>query len=151
MPAFEPKDPDFRARVTASFARQTAMASLGVTILRLEPGEIELAMPYDGAFTQQHGFTHAGIISTALDSSCGYAAYSLTPPETSILTIEFKTSLLSPAKGERFTFCGRVIRAGRNIIFCEAEAIAHNGGATKRIAVMTATLMAISGPETMGV
>jgi uncharacterized protein (TIGR00369 family) len=149
MPEFEPKDPDFRARLQASFARQTAMASLGVTIARLEPGEIELAMAYSAAFTQQHGFVHGGIIATVLDSACGYAAFSLTPPETSILTVEFKTSLLAPAKGERFTFRGRVIRPGRNITFCEAEAIAHEGEASKRIAIMTATLMAVTGPETI--
>jgi uncharacterized protein (TIGR00369 family) len=149
MPDFAPKDPDFRARLEASFARQTAMASLGVTIIRLEPGEIELAMPYSAAFTQQHGFTHGGIIATVLDSACGYAAYSLTPPDTTILTIEFKTSLLAPAKGERFTIRGRVIRPGRNITFCEAEALAHDGGAMKRIATMTATLMAIAGSETI--
>jgi uncharacterized protein (TIGR00369 family) len=106
MPTFEPKDPDFRARVATSFTRQTVMASLGVTISRLEPGEIELAMPYSAAFTQQHGFIHAGIIATALDSACGYAAFSLLPPDAGVLTVEFKTSLIAPAKGERFTFIG---------------------------------------------
>jgi uncharacterized protein (TIGR00369 family) len=147
MPGFEPKDPDFQARVTASFQRQTAMASLGVTLERVEAGEVELAMPYNAAFTQQHGFIHAGIMATALDSACGYAAFSLMPAEAAVLTIEFKTNLLAPAKGERFTFHGRVIKPGRTITVCEAQAFAHEGGASRLVATMTATLMAIIGRE----
>jgi uncharacterized protein (TIGR00369 family) len=147
MPAFEPKDPDFRARVAASFARQAAMASLGITIARLEAGEIELAMPYDAAFTQQHGFVHAGIMATALDSACGYAAFSLMPADASVLTVEFKTNLLAPAKGERFTFHGQVIKPGRTITVCEARAFALEGGVSRLAATMTATLMAIFGRD----
>jgi uncharacterized protein (TIGR00369 family) len=147
MSAFQPKDPDFRARVTASFQRQTAMGTLGVTLERIEPGEIELAMPYNAAFTQQHGFIHAGIMTTALDSACGYAAFSLMPAEAAVLTIEFKTNLLAPAKGERFTFHGRVIKPGRTITVTEAQAFAHDGGASKLVATMTATLMALIGRE----
>jgi uncharacterized protein (TIGR00369 family) len=147
MPAFEPKDPDFRARVAASFARQAAMASLGITISRLEPGEIELAMPYNAAFTQQHGFIHAGIIATALDSACGYAAFSLMPADAAVLTVEFKTNLLAPAKGEHFTFHGGVVKPGRTITVCEARAFAHEGGQSRLAATMTATLMAIYDRE----
>lgn len=147
MPPFQPKDPDFRARIAASFARQSAMASLGVTIMRLEAGEIELAMPYSAAFTQQHGFMHAGIISTALDSACGYAAFSLMPAEAAVLTIEFKTNLLAPARGELFTFRGSVVKPGRTITVCESEAFAHDGGKSTRIATMTATMMALFGRE----
>jgi uncharacterized protein (TIGR00369 family) len=143
MPQFEPKDPDFRARVEASFARQTAMASLGVSIAKLEPGEVELAMPYNPAFAQQHGFVHAGIMATALDSACGYAAFSLMPADAGVLTIEFKTNLLAPAKGERFTFRGHVVKPGRTITVCEAQGFAHDGGRSKLVATMTATLMAI--------
>jgi hypothetical protein len=86
--AFQPNDPNFGERVRASFARQRAMQTLGIEIVRLEPGEIELAMPYDCAYTQQHGFTHAGIVATALDSACGYAAFSLMPAEAAVLTVE---------------------------------------------------------------
>ena len=70
MASFEPKDPDFRARVAASFGRQTVMQTLGIEIARLAPGEIELTMPFGQPFTQQHGFMHAGIITTARDSAC---------------------------------------------------------------------------------
>ena len=112
---------------------------------RLEPGEIELTMPYAQPFTQQHSFVHAGIITTALDSACGYAAFSLMPAETGVLTVEFKINLLAPAKGELFTFRGRVVKPGRTITVCEAEAFAHESGAQKRVATMTATLMVIQG------
>ena len=149
MPDFQPKDPDFEARVRASFTRQAAMESLGITILRLQAGEIELAMPYNAAFTQQHGFMHAGIITTALDSACGYAAFSLMPAEAGVLTIEFKTNLLAPAKGELFTFHGHVLKPGRIITVCEAQAFAHDGGSSKLVASMTATLMALLDRESV--
>jgi uncharacterized protein (TIGR00369 family) len=149
MPAFEPKDPDFRARIAASFTRQTAMATLGVTLERVEAGEVELAMPYSAALTQQHGFIHAGIMATALDSACGYAGFSLMPAEAAILTIEFKTNLLAPAKGERFTFIGRVLKPGRTVTFCEAQGFAHDGAGAKLVATMTASLMAIIGRESV--
>ena len=91
-----PQGPDFDGRVRASFARQQVMATLGVEISKLSPGEIELTMPYADAYTQQHGFLHAGIVATALDSACGYAAFSLMPANAGVLTDEFKTSLLAP-------------------------------------------------------
>jgi uncharacterized protein (TIGR00369 family) len=120
------------------------MQSLGIEIIRLEPGEIELAMPYDTAYTQQHGFVHAGIVSTALDSACGYAAFSLMPAGAAVLTVEFKINLLAPAKGERFLFRGRVIKPGRTLTVCEAQALALAGGAEERlVATMIGTLMAL--------
>jgi uncharacterized protein (TIGR00369 family) len=141
--AFTPKDPLFHARVTDSFGRQRAMHSLGIRIARLGAGEIELAMPYDEAFTQQHGFVHAGIITAALDSACGYAAFSLMPAEAEVLTVEFKTNLLAPTKGERFVFRARVIKFGRTLTVCEASAFAVEAGAEKLVATMSATLMAM--------
>src|SRR5262245_61348246 len=95
---FSPQDPDFDRRVLASFARQQVMATLGIEIARRSPGTIELTMPYTVAYTQQHGFIHAGIVATALDSACGYAAFSLMPVGAGVLTVEFKTSLLAPAQ-----------------------------------------------------
>ena len=142
--SFQPQDANFRHRVRTSFARQKVMQSLGIEIIRLEPGEIELAMPYDTAYTQQHGFVHAGIVSTALDSACGYAAFSLMPAGAAVLTVEFKINLLAPAKGERFLFRGRVIKPGRTLTVCEAQALALAGGAEERlVATMIGTLMAL--------
>jgi uncharacterized protein (TIGR00369 family) len=141
---FPPPDPDFQERVRESFARQRVMRTLGIEIVRLEPGEIELAMAHDAAFTQQHGFLHAGILTTALDSACGYAAFSLMPREAAVLTVEFKTNLLAPAKGERFRFRARVVKPGRTLTVCEAQALALAGDAEERlIATMTGTLMAL--------
>ena len=145
--AFQPKDPNFAERVRASFARQRMMQTLGVEIVRIAPGEIELAMPYGAAFTQQHGFIHAGVIATVLDSACGYAAFSLMPAEAAVLTVEFKTNLLAPAKGERFIFRGHVVKPGRTLTICEARALALEGSKEKLIATMTGTLMALTGRE----
>jgi uncharacterized protein (TIGR00369 family) len=140
----QPKDPDFQERVRTSFDRQRVMRTLGIEIVRLGPGEIELAMPYDSAFTQQHGFMHAGIITTALDSACGYAAFSLMPAEAAVLTVEFKTNLLAPAKGERFLFRAEVVKPGKTLTVCEARAFALVDKADERmIATMTGTLMAL--------
>lgn len=140
---FQPQDPNFQNRVRASFARQRVMQTLGIEIAQLEPGEIELTMPHDPAYTQQHGFMHAGIVATALDSACGYAAFSLMPVEAAVLTVEFKANLLAPAKGERFLFRGRVIKPGRTLTVCEAEAVALTGGEERLVAKMTGTLMAL--------
>jgi uncharacterized protein (TIGR00369 family) len=144
---FQAQDPNFRERVRASFARQQVMATLGIEMVHLEPGEIHLTMPPNPAFTQQHGFIHAGIITTALDSACGYAAFSLMPADAAVLTVEFKTNLLAPAKGERFSFRAHVVKAGRTLTICDARALALDGSKEKLVATMTGTLMAITGRQ----
>lgn len=142
---FQAQDPNFQQRVRAGFARQRVMQSLGVTITRLEPGEIELAMSFDPDWTQQDGLVHAGILATALDSACGFAAFSLMPADTNVLTVEFKTNLLAPAQGERFRFRARVIKPGRTITVCEARAVAERSEGDERlVATMTGTLIALS-------
>jgi uncharacterized protein (TIGR00369 family) len=119
------------------------MRTLGIEIERVDPGEIELAMPYNAAYTQQHGFVHAGIISAALDSACGYAAFTLMPADAAVLSVEFKINLIAPAKGESFRFRGQVVKAGRTLTFCEGRAFAVENGAERLIATMTGTLMAV--------
>jgi len=142
--SFQPQDPDFSGRVHASFARQRVMQTLGITIVRVEPGEVELAMPYEPAYTQQHGFVHAGIVAVALDSACGYAALSLMPAGAAVLTVEFKTNLLAPAEGDRFVFRAHVVKPGRTLTVCDAQAFAEpEGGPQRLVATMTGTLMAI--------
>jgi len=110
--SFQPEDPNFQERVRASFSRQRVMQSLGISITRLEAGDIELTMSFDAAYTQQHGFIHAGIIAAGLDTACGYAAFSLMPANAAVLTVEFKINLLAPAKGEHFKFRARVLKPG---------------------------------------
>jgi uncharacterized protein (TIGR00369 family) len=119
------------------------MSTLGVEIVRLDAGAIELRMPYAAPFTQQHGFIHAGIISTALDTACGYAAFSLMPADAAVLTVEFKINLLAPARGEEFRFRARVLKPGRTLTVCEGHAFAVQAGHEKLIASMTGTLMAV--------
>ncbi|MEO0360678.1 MAG: PaaI family thioesterase [Pseudomonadota bacterium] len=140
-PPFEPRDPDFERRVRESFARQPAMATLGIEIAAVVPGRVELTMPFTEALTQQHGFIHAGVLTTALDSACGYAALSLMDAEAAVLTVEFKANLLAPAKGAAFRFRADVVKPGRTLTVCDAIAFA-DGGETP-LATMTATLMAV--------
>jgi uncharacterized protein (TIGR00369 family) len=140
---FEPKNPDYRAVAAATFDRQPAMQSLGISIARLEPGEVDLTMPYSAAWTQQNGFIHAGIITAALDSACGIAAFTLMPADCDVLTVEFKTNLLAPARGERFVFRAHVVKPGRTLTVCEAQAFAARDGPENLIATMTGTLMAL--------
>jgi uncharacterized protein (TIGR00369 family) len=143
LPRFEAKNPDYRAVAAATFDRQPAMQSLGVSIVRLEPGEVDLAMPYAEAWTQQNGFVHAGIITAGLDNACGIAAFTLMPANSDILTVEFKTNLLAPARGDRFVFRARVVKPGRTLTVCDAQAFAQHDGAENLIATMTGTLMAL--------
>ena len=139
---------DFETRVRASFARQKVMATIGAELTSVTPGVVEIELPYDETLTQQHGFLHAGIISAALDSACGYAAYSLMPADAAVLTIEFKVNLLAPGKGERFLFRGSVTKPGRTIIVADGQAYAFgDGGEAKLIATMTGTMMTVTGRQ----
>jgi uncharacterized protein (TIGR00369 family) len=138
-----PKNPDFRAATAALFAAQPAMATLGLSIVTIDPGMVELAMVHAPALTQQNGFIHAGIITAGLDNACGMAAFTLMPAEAAILTVEFKTNLLAPAKGERFLFRAQVLKPGRTLTVCEARALAVRDGQEALVASMTGTLMAL--------
>lgn len=147
MPRFEPKNPDYREIATATFERQPAMRNLGISIAGIEPGEVELAMPYSTDWTQQNGFVHAGIITAALDTACGIAAFTLMPAGSDVLTVEFKTNLLAPARGERFSFRATVIKPGRTLTVCEGKAFAARDGVESLVATMTGTLMALQRRE----
>ena len=147
MPAFEPKDKNFQAKVEDSFALQQAMQTIGCSIKSVEPGRIELQFPYDKKLTQQHGFIHAGILATVMDSACGYAAFSLMPENAAVLSVEFKINLMSPAKGDYFTAIGEVIKQGRTITVCEAKAYAKEDNKSKLISHMTGTMMAVYDRE----
>jgi len=147
MTAFTPPDPQFAERVRASFARQGAMGTLGATLDAVEPGRVVIALPWSQPLTQQHGFLHAGMVATALDSACGYAGFTLMPADAAVLTIEFKINLLAPARGERFRMEGAVLKPGRTITVAEGRAYALDGGKEKLIATMNCTLMAVVGRE----
>ena len=142
-PQFEPKDPEYRARVTQSFAEQAIMQTIGAELAEVSPGQVVIELPYDRRLTQQDGFLHAGISSTIVDSACGYAAFSLMPAEARVLTIEFKINLLAPAAGERFRAIGTVRKPGRQVFVAEGELIALSGDEQRTVASMTGTLMAV--------
>ena len=147
LPVFEPRDPDYVQRVRASFERQAAMRTLGASLAAVRPGQVEITLPWSEPLTQQHGFLHAGMVSTALDSACGYAGFSLMPANAAVLTIEFKINLLAPAKGETFRMVGNVIKPGRTVTVCEGQAYAIEDGHEKLIATMGCTLMAVIGRD----
>ncbi len=144
---FNAPDPNFEARVRASFGRQRIMATIGAALTRVEPGAVEITLPFRADLTQQHGFLHAGIIATILDSACGYAAFSLMPADVAVLTVEYKINLLRPAAGDVFVACGRVMKAGQTLTVCTGEVVAQSGGAEKAVAAMQATIMAVAERE----
>ena len=149
MTHFQPKTDQYATRVRDSFARQGAMGTLGARLERVEPGAVDIAFDWALPLTQQHGFIHAGMVSTALDSACGYAAFTLMPEDAAVLTIEFKINLLAPAQGERFRMEGRVLKPGRTITVCEGRAYVIQGGQEKLVATMGCTLMAVVGRESV--
>ena len=128
------------ARVRDSIDRQSMMATLGVELVAVERGRVELALRHDERFTQQDGFMHAGAVAAVLDSACGYAAYSVMPPEASVLTVTYTINLIAPA-ARRFTMTGSVVRAGRTLLVCRGEAFAD--GAKRPFAAMQATMTAL--------
>jgi uncharacterized protein (TIGR00369 family) len=136
-------DPEFVARVQASFDRQAFMRTVGASLVSIEPGQVVIEWPFDRRLTQQHGFLHAGVVVAVADSACGYAALSLMPPGTAVLSVEFKVNLMKPAAGEHFRAVGKVIRSGRTLSVCGAEVHAHVGGKETTIAIMQGTMMTV--------
>lgn len=144
---FIPQDPDFEPRTRASFARQRAMETIGARLAEVAAGRAVIELDWAEHLTQQHGFLHAGMVATALDSACGYAGFTLMPVEAAVLTIEYKINLLAPAKGQSFRMVGTVVKPGRTVTVCEGHAYALDGGREKLVATMGCTLMAVIGRE----
>jgi uncharacterized protein (TIGR00369 family) len=131
------------ARVHDSFARQAFMQTLGAELTHVESGAVVIELPVRPDLAQQHGFVHAGAVASIADSACGYAAFSLMPDGTGVLSIEYKVNMLAPAKGERLIARARVVRAGRTISVCEANVFAVNDGVEKHVALLVGTMMTI--------
>ena len=137
--------PETTARVRASIARQTLLTTLGVTVERLAPGYVELGLASREDLTQQHGFVHAGAITTIADSACGYAAYTGFPEDRDVLTVDFSMSFVAPAAHPAFVAAGRVIRSGRTLTICRGEVYGIAEGAERRlVALIQATMMAVT-------
>ncbi|HLS69668.1 MAG TPA: PaaI family thioesterase [Kiloniellales bacterium] len=141
MTQWIPHDEYYAQRVHASFERQGIMDTLGARLCRVGPGEVEIQLEYRPGLSQQHGFFHAGVTTTIADSAGGYAAYSLFPPDASVLTVEFKINLLAPADGERLRAIGRVYKSGRTLTLCDVEVFVSKAGREKVCAKMQQTLM----------
>ncbi|MFC5500255.1 PaaI family thioesterase [Caenimonas terrae] len=144
---FVPQDPQYAARVAASFARQPAMETIGASLAQVAPGRVVIELPFAPGLTQQHGFLHGGVVGMALDSACGYAAFSLMPVDAAVLTIEYKINMLAPAKGRRFRMEGLVVKPGRTITVTEGRAYAIDGSEEKLVATIGCTLMAVYGRD----
>jgi uncharacterized protein (TIGR00369 family) len=138
-------NPQAVARMRADFDRQGAMASMGITVADVAPGRVVLAMPFNADFSQHHGFMHAGVITSGMDSACGFAAFTLMEADAEVLTVEFKCSFLAPARGQRFRFEGEVIKSGRTLTFTQGRAVAVDGEDEIIVATMTATMIAARG------
>ena len=145
MPRFTPRNPDYRAAVRDSFARQTLMTTIGAEIVALEPGACTLAMPYRNDLCQQHGYLHAGVTTALADSAAGYAAFSLMPPGSAVLTVEYKINLMAPADGTRFIARGLVERSGRTLSVVRSEVSAvGTDGIERPVALMLATMICLA-------
>ena len=149
--SIEPRDPDFEQRVRASFQRQRVMALFGAPLSSVAPGAVDIDFPDREDLSQQHGFLHAGVSTTVVDSACGYAALSLMEPGAGVVSVEFKVQLLAPAAGALFRASGRVVRAGRTLTVVAGElrawdsAAALSEGAGTLVAMLTGTMMTVRG------
>lgn len=131
-------------KISQSFARQTVMQLIGAKLGTIEPGVVEIHLPFRDDLTQQHGYLHAGIVTTIADSACGYAAFSLMPEGSEVLSVEFKVNLLRPARGDHFTARAEVIKAGRTLTVVRGDVFAVNADQTVHVATMQGTMMTVN-------
>jgi len=137
----EPLNPNYEDHVKSSFARQRVMEAFGARLVRIAPGQVEIELSFREDLTQQHGYLHAGIVTAVVDSACGFAAYSLMPSGSGVLTVEYKVNFTSPARGAKFLATGRVIKPGRTLTVCAGEVVAIEDKESRLIALMQATMM----------
>jgi len=137
-------NPSFADEITQSFAKQTIMGLIGAELTRVEPGIVEITLPYRADLAQQHGYLHAGIVTTIADSACGYAAYSLMPSNSEVLSVEFKVNLLRPAKGETFKAVAEVVKAGKTLTVVRADVFGVDGDRRELVATMLGTMICLS-------
>jgi len=138
-----PSNPKFADAVAASFAQQSIMNLIGARLSLVEPGVVEITMPYRKDLTQQNGYLHAGIVTTIADSACGYAAFTLMPAGSAVLSVEFKVNLLRPAKGETFLSRAEVIKAGKTLTVVRADVFALTENKRTLVATLQGTMMCL--------
>ena len=140
----KPRNPSFVDEINQSFAKQTIMGLIGAELTRVEPGLIEINLPYRADLAQQHGYLHAGIVTTIADSACGYAAYSLMPPNSEVLSVEFKVNLLRPAKGETFSAVAEVVKSGKTLTVVRADVFGIEQDRRNLVATMLGTMICLN-------
>lgn len=142
---FTASDPQYESRIRESFARQGLMKHLGAELAELAPGSVTIRVAFRAELTQQHGYFHAGVSGAIADSACGYSAYTLMPTDASVLTVEYKMNLLTPADGEELVARARVLRSGRTLKICAADVYVRKQGEEVHCATMLATIMCLPG------
>ena len=140
---FEPSNPLFATQVRDSFARQAVMKTIGAELVSVVPGAVQISLLFRPDLTQQNGYLHAGIVTTIADSACGYAAYTLMPPNSAVLSVEFKVNLLRPAKGEEFLAIAEVLKPGRTLTVVRADVFANPKNERVLVATMLGTMMCL--------
>lgn len=145
LPEFRPSDPGFEARVRDSFNRQPAMHLIGARLSLVAPGHCEIELPRRAEITQQHGLIHGGVVGMIADSAAGYAAYSLFPADSTVMTVEYKLNLMAPAAGDRLVARSRVTRHGRTLTICSLDVFSWADGAETHCATGLATMICLHG------
>ncbi len=136
---------ELEKQIAASFSAQGLMATLGAELVHVRPGEVHIALHPRPELSQQHGYTHAGAITSIVDSACGYAALTVAPVGYEVLTVEFKVNFMRPAQADRFLAVGRVVKSGKTLTVCQGEVVAEHGSRREAIALMQATIISVPG------
>ena len=122
---------------------QGFVKSCGIELDSLKRGRAESILKIKGAYTQQDGFVHAGVMATMADHTAGYAAFSSVTEDFRILTLEFKINFLRPATGECLVCRAQVVKEGRNILVVDSEVYDQLDDREKLAAKALVTLMAV--------
>ena len=132
-------------RIKESFDKQGLMHTLNARLLEVEKGQVRIACDFSEGLSQQHGYFHAGVLTSIVDSACGYAALTLMPPDKEVLSVEFKISFLKPANTSKLIAKGTVLQSGKSLTICEGHV--YDETENKLLAKMTATMMAIDNSQ----
>ena len=142
---FQPADPAFAAVVRDSFARQGLMREIGARLAHVEPGRVVIELPFSPRLTQQHGRFHGAVLGAIGDTAGGYAALSLMPAGSEVVSVEYKVNFVRPAAGDLLRAVGQVVRPGRSVTVARIDVLAVTGGEATIAALMQATFMRVAG------
>jgi uncharacterized protein (TIGR00369 family) len=146
--ALKPAHADYERVVRTSFGNQGFLGSLGAWLVEVKPGHVIIELPFSGKVTQQQGVFHGGAIGAIGDSAGGYAALTLMPEHSEVVSIEYKINFVRPAKGQMLRAEGQVLRAGKSVSVSRVDVFAIEQGPTddiksELVAVLQATFMRV--------